>query len=55
MKAIDRIVKAYARSRKSELTDEQRILVQREISRAVHEFMGRVPAHSALVENADTN
>lgn len=55
MKAIDRIVTAYAKSRKSELTDEQRALVHREISKAVHEFMGRRPAHSALVDNADTN
>jgi hypothetical protein len=55
MKAVDRVVEAYARTHKHELTDEQRVLVHREITKAVQEFMGEVPSHSAPVEIADPN
>lgn len=51
MKAVDRVVRAYSRTRNDQLTDEQRAMVRREIAKVVHEMMYGVPPYSPPVKS----
>lgn len=51
MKAVDRVVRAYSRTKNDQLTDEQRAMVRREIAKVVHEMMYGVPVYSPPVES----